>query len=136
MKKIFFVMLACIVLNVQASSDNKEFDLAKEAAELLYTIASKGCEHNDGESCYDLANYYYKTKKDRNKSYDYLKKSCDLKFTKACTELGRMHITKHNYETAKLFYKKSCDAGSDEGCRLLYVVYHMLKTINSQTKSE
>lgn len=54
------------------------------------------------------------------KAHELYKKSCDMKYANACSNLGYLYGrglgVRQNHSTAKKYYGKACDFGDQLGC--------------------
>lgn len=84
----------------------------------------KQCQINDANACKMLAYEYFledgRKPKDLPTAIYYFDKACELKEGQSCSEIGVIYSdgrkVPQNYELAKLFFKKSCDAGVTDNC--------------------
>lgn len=89
--------------------------------------AVKLCSLDNGYGCKVLASYYLSdnnlTKRDPKEALRLFIKACDLKEADACVISAKLYGSEvketelsEDKEKAKIFYKKACDLGSEEGC--------------------
>jgi len=109
---------------------NREYTKGRELLE-------KGCNLNDGISCYNLGIMYEKAQgvtKDLPKSIKYYTKSCDNNFMKGCYNLGVSYYkgigVTTNKEKAFELYTKACNNGEEKsGCYNLGFMYHQSESV-------
>lgn len=87
------------------------------------------CEANDGEACYTLGGIYRhkdcrndECKWDLSKSDEFYQKACDLRYSKACMDLGDKYEEK-DIAKAVEFFEKACKMDESQGCVNAGILY-------------
>lgn len=115
-------------LDFKACEDG--FDsLCREAAygtkepQVARLLLSKLCD-GQGE-CLELALYKNGTggHTDSSEVYRLYNRMCDMWGAVSCGRLGDMYVGDKDFNTAKIFYQKSCEFGHGEGCTSLGKMY-------------
>jgi len=82
-------------------------------------LYKRGCELNAEAACYNLAHKY---EYGSGTAVEYLQKSCDLRFGKACTELSTFYYNSDKNRSFE-YAQKACDYKDGNGCDRLGTFY-------------